>query len=127
MYTTYGILCCTSPKFLTRLIRSFSQKACFSTQGSKLIINAVGQDRVGIVSDVAGVVIDAGGNVGDSNAARLGDNFSLMMLVTVPEDKLDHLKARLSALSDVSAAIFAAADISDTARVAGCKLPWCGS
>mmetsp|Transcript_23409 Transcript_23409/g.23644 ORF Transcript_23409/g.23644 Transcript_23409/m.23644 type:complete len:237 (-) Transcript_23409:37-747(-) len=49
-----------------------------------LLINAVGLDRVGIVHDMTKEVIQVGGNVGSSQAAKLGNYFSFMMLVHVP-------------------------------------------
>jgi len=49
------------------------------------ILNALGIDRPGIVSDVTKIVTDVGGNVGESRAVKLGNHFSMMMLVTVPE------------------------------------------
>jgi glycine cleavage system regulatory protein len=54
------------------------------------------------------VIVAAGGNVGESQAARLGSHFSLMMLVTVPSLHLDDLKESLSGVPDMSAAIFEA-------------------
>ena len=68
-----------------------------------MIINAVGTDRVGIVSDMTKEVIDVGGNVGESQAARLGKHFSLMMLVEVPDDQVDTLQQKLSAMTDLTA------------------------
>ena len=44
----------------------------FSTGQKSLIINAVGNDRLGIVSDMSKFVNDAGGNVGESQAAHYG-------------------------------------------------------
>lgn len=75
---------------------------------ANLIINAVGKDRLGIVSDVTKMVIDAGGNVGDSQAAKLGSHFSLMMLVTLPKEKVDAFKTSLDSLSDMNAAVYEA-------------------
>lgn len=82
------------------------QKAHLSTAATRLIVNAVGQDRVGIVSDVAGLVIKVGGNVGDSQAATLGSHFSLMMIVDVPSDRRDDLTATLHDLPDMNIAVF---------------------
>ena len=46
------------------------------------IIHAAGADPLGIVTDVTAFVTEAGGNVGESVAGRLGFHyFSLMMLV----------------------------------------------
>jgi glycine cleavage system transcriptional repressor len=78
---------------------------CFSTKQQSLIINAVGTDRLGIVSDMTKEVIDVGGNVGESQAAKLGKHFSLMMLVEVPHDQVDVLQQKLSAMKDLTASV----------------------
>jgi glycine cleavage system transcriptional repressor len=70
-----------------------------------LIINAVGTDRLGIVSDMTKQVIDVGGNVGESQAAKLGKHFSLMMLVQVPHDQVEVLQANLSKMTDLTASV----------------------
>ena len=79
-------------------------------------------DRLGIVSDVTGLVIGAGGNVGDSQAAKLGSHFGLMMEVTLPRDKLDSLKAQLEAMPDMNAAVYEdpVSELSATPQI-GCK------
>jgi glycine cleavage system transcriptional repressor len=71
-----------------------------------LIINAVGSDRLGIVSDMTKYVTDAGGNVGESQAAKLGGHFSLMMLVSVPEASLDDFHAKLKNMKDMTASVY---------------------
>ena len=83
-------------------------------------------DRLGIVSHVAGLVIDSGGNVGDSQAAKLGSHFGLMMEVTLPRDKLDDLKAKLEAMSDLTAAVYEDS-VSEGAATptVGCKCRFC--
>eukprot|EP00537_Pseudo-nitzschia_pungens_P019480 CAMPEP_0172409036 /NCGR_PEP_ID=MMETSP1061-20121228/76161_1 /TAXON_ID=37318 /ORGANISM="Pseudo-nitzschia pungens, Strain cf. pungens" /LENGTH=349 /DNA_ID=CAMNT_0013145183 /DNA_START=238 /DNA_END=1288 /DNA_ORIENTATION=- len=73
-------------------------------------INAVGTDRLGIVQDMTKEVIDAGGNVGASQAAKLGKYFSLMMLVEVPESAVQALEERLETLEDLSTSICVAKD-----------------
>ena len=80
----------------------------FSTTGNNksLIINAVGNDRLGIVSDMAKFVTDAGGNVGESQAARLGSHFSLMMMVSVPESQVQALVEQLRNMKDMNASVF---------------------
>ena len=68
------------------------------------------------------MVIDAGGNVGDSQAAKLGSHFSLMMVVSVPTDQLDSLKEKLSSMHDMNAAVFEAEDVEEKHTPAiGCK------
>jgi predicted amino acid-binding ACT domain protein len=78
-----------------------------TAQTSHLIINAAGLDRLGIVSDVTGLVIAHGGNVGESVAGRLGASyFSLMMLVSVPEASRDALQHAVLSVPDLSSAVF---------------------
>jgi glycine cleavage system transcriptional repressor len=50
-------------------------------------------------------VIDVGGNVGESQAAKLGKHFSLMMLVKVPHDQVEILQAKLSKMTDLTASV----------------------
>lgn len=85
--------------------RSFVSTTNPHNKQTQLIINAVGTDRLGIVHDMTKEVIDAGGNVGASQAAKLGKYFSLMMLVEVPETEVESLKASLKQMKDLSASI----------------------
>jgi len=85
-------------------LNSFQRK--FSTK--RLVINAFGTDRLGIVSDMAKYVTEFGGNIGESQAARLGGHFSLMMLVSVPDDKVDTLMVRLKDIKDMEATFYTA-------------------
>lgn len=65
------------------------------------ILTLTGPDRVGIVGEVTGLLLERGGNVETSRMARLGGEFAVLMLVTIPETRLmelasafDGLKAR---------------------------------
>jgi predicted amino acid-binding ACT domain protein len=71
----------------------------------QLIINAVGSDRLGIVSDLTRYVTDVGGNVGESQAAKLGSHFALMMLVNVPENQVVALVDQLEEIEDITASV----------------------
>lgn len=82
-----------------------------------LIINAVGEDRLGIVSDISKLVIDCGGNVGESVAGRLGSHFSLMMLVSIPPNQLSALKEKVRAVPDLDAAVFDAKESAASAAM----------
>jgi glycine cleavage system transcriptional repressor len=84
-----------------------------STKPQRLIINAVGVDRVGIVSDMTKEVTDVGGNVGESQAARLGKHFSLMMLVQVPSDQVSTLQDRLAQMKGLTATACLTTDDND--------------
>jgi predicted amino acid-binding ACT domain protein len=103
--------------FLT--IRDRQPCALLST--SRYIIHASGIDRVGMVSDISGQVIQSGGNVADSAAARLGQYFSLMMLVDLPSNKADDLRQSLSSMNGIDAAVFEAKESSEFVPRVACK------
>lgn len=86
-----------------------------------MIINAVAFDRPGIVSDLTGIVMDHGGNVGESQASRLGEHyFCLAMVVTV--DDIEGLTSRLGSLQDMNATLFKTKSEIDTPPpAAACK------
>ena len=53
------------------------------------IITAVGADRAGIVADLAEMIFDLGCNLEESNMARLGSEFAMMLLATGQGDDLE--------------------------------------
>lgn len=65
---------------------------------------------MGIVSDMTSFVIDAGGNVGESQAARLGSYFSLMMMVSVPESEVGVLTEKFKKMNDLNASVYEVKD-----------------
>jgi glycine cleavage system transcriptional repressor len=71
-----------------------------------LVVNAVGLDRPGIVSDITKQVTEAGGNIGSSQASKLGTQFGLMMLVAVPKAQSGALKKTLSSMDGMSTSCF---------------------
>ena len=48
------------------------------------------------------MVVDKGGNVGESQASRLGSHFGLMMLVSVPKSSSEELQTALKELEGMS-------------------------
>lgn len=67
-----------------------------SASGRCIVVNAVGPDRPGIVADATRIVIDGGGNVGESHSQMLGGHFSLLMLVELPSaETAEGLRERL--------------------------------
>jgi len=107
MFSANRILCPLVSRGVLRLnqARSFVSATRINHKQTQLVINAVGTDRLGIVHDMTKEVIDAGGNVGASQAAKLGKYFSLMMLVEVPAGEVETLKESLQQLPDLSASI----------------------
>src|SRR5690242_347557 len=67
---------------------------------SKFILTLTGPDRIGIVDRVTGLLLDRGGNVETSRMARLGGEFAVLMLVSLPEDRAGGLDADLQGLRD---------------------------
>ena len=89
----------------SRSYSSTSHRSNSDNKPTQLVINAVGTDRLGIVHEMTKEVIDAGGNVGASQAAKLGKYFSLMMLVQVPSKEVQPLIQSLENLDDLSASV----------------------
>lgn len=101
------------------LVRSFS-----SREKEFLVINSVGIDRPGIVSGITKHVVDAGGSIGASQAAKLGAHFGLMMLVSVPKNQSASLQKSLANVDDMSTVCYVTTD-PKTVNIqpqSGCKL-----
>ena len=84
-----------------------SQKALLSTASkAHLIVNAVGKDRLGIVSEISKHVTDIGGNVGESQATKLGKHFSMMMIIDIPADQKETLEQQLQTMQGMNTTVF---------------------
>lgn len=90
--------------FSPALYKRASQHVRFfsATDQEYLVVNAVGPDRPGIVSDLTKLVVNQGGNVGESIASRLGAHFGLMMLISVPKSKSMELQDAVKGMADMS-------------------------
>lgn len=95
----------TSRSLVLSSLKNFSR--CISSLETEfLVINAVGPDRPGIVSEITKLVVEEGGNVGESQASRLGSHFGLMMLIEIPKMKSDALQSRVQLMSDMSTSCY---------------------
>lgn len=65
---------------------------------AQLLLTAVGADRPGIVSSVAAKVAEHGGNWLESRMALLAGAFAGIVLVDVPDDRVEELRAGLAGL-----------------------------
>ncbi|KGN41481.1 glycine cleavage system protein R [Knoellia aerolata] len=63
-----------------------------------LVLTVIGDDRAGLVKALADVIAEGGGNWERSHLSELGGKFAGIVLVTVPEDRADALRAALAPL-----------------------------
>jgi glycine cleavage system transcriptional repressor len=70
----------------------------FSMQ-TNLVLTLTGPDRIGIVENVTGLLVARGGNVEVSRMARLGGEFAILMLVSIPAEHVADLETDLESLS----------------------------
>ena len=62
-----------------------------------LAVTAIGHDRPGIVAGITAALLEAGGNVDDSQMSILHGHFAVMLIVSVPDGySLDELELRLN-------------------------------
>ena len=66
-----------------------------------LIIKGIGPDRPGIVSDISKFVTSSNGNIEESRMIRLGSEFSIIMLISIPDDSQDNLLAQLESIEGI--------------------------
>jgi glycine cleavage system transcriptional repressor len=59
---------------------------------SNIVFTLTGTDRIGIVEEVTRLLLDLGSNVETGRMARLGGEFAIILLVSVPADRLEGLE-----------------------------------
>ena len=57
-----------------------------------IVFTLSGTDRVGIVDEITSSLLELGGNIETSRMTRLGGEFAVLMLVSLPADKGDALQ-----------------------------------
>ncbi len=93
-----------------------------NTQMSYLILTAIGDDRPGLVEELATAISSHGGNWLESSMAHLSGKFAGIVKVAVPADKAEALKAALTKLSGLKvSAEVAATEKSALASVANAR------
>ena len=63
-----------------------------------IVLTLTGPDRIGIVDTVTELLLQHGGNVETSRMARLGGEFAILMLVSIPIEQLDGLDQQMETL-----------------------------
>lgn len=51
---------------------------------TEIVLTLTGKDRVGIVEEVTGILLELGGNLETSRMVHLGGEFAMLMLVSLP-------------------------------------------
>ena len=64
-----------------------------------LVLTLTGNDRVGIVESVTGLLLNFDGNIEASKMARLGGEFAMLALVSLPENQIINLESELNNLT----------------------------
>jgi glycine cleavage system transcriptional repressor len=57
----------------------------------EFVLTLTGPDRIGFVDEVTGLLVERGGNVETSRMARLGGEFAILMLVSMPAEQFSRL------------------------------------
>src|SRR3954453_6984307 len=71
----------------------------WNSMQSQFVLTLPGPDQIGIVDRVTGLLLDRGGNVETSRMARLGGEFAILMLVSMPAEQFDGLEMDLEGLA----------------------------
>jgi glycine cleavage system transcriptional repressor len=69
-----------------------------SLMSKNIVLTLTGRDKVGIVDVVTSLIASRGGNVESSRMARLGGEFAMLLLLSLPESELPNLDQDLAAL-----------------------------
>jgi glycine cleavage system transcriptional repressor len=64
-----------------------------------IVFTLTGPDRIGIVDEVTRMLLEVGCNVETSRMTRLGGEFAILMLVSIPSDELTGLDKNIAALA----------------------------
>jgi glycine cleavage system transcriptional repressor len=63
------------------------------------VLTLTGPDRIGVVDNLTRLLLDHGGNVETSRMARLGGEFAILMLVSMPADQFAAMEKDLESLT----------------------------
>jgi glycine cleavage system transcriptional repressor len=63
-----------------------------------IVFTLTGTDRVGIVDEVTQLLLDCGGNIETSRMARLGGEFAVLVLVSLPSERFNALEKAIAYL-----------------------------
>jgi len=64
----------------------------------RFVITLTGTDRIGLVEHVTELILECGGDVQASRMARLGGEFAMLMLVSIPDANTEQLSRNMENL-----------------------------
>ena len=71
----------------------------------KIIIYINGKDRVGLISDITKEISSLNGNIETSKMIKLNQDFNMLMLISINNQKIDVLNQNLSLYADLNISI----------------------
>lgn len=66
---------------------------------NRIVLTLTGSDRIGLVEHVTELILECGGDVRASRMARLGGEFAMLMLVSVPDGNAEQLFGNMENLT----------------------------
>jgi len=63
-----------------------------------IVLTLTGPDRVGLVERVTGILLELGGNIAGSRMTRLGGEFAMLMLLSLPDGAVERVEPALASL-----------------------------
>ena len=71
----------------------------------QIIIYVNGKDRIGLISDITKQISNLNGNIETSKMIKLGQDFNMLMLISINSQKIDLLNDNLSLYDDLNISI----------------------
>ena len=68
----------------------------------KIIINAFGKDKPGLVYKISKIILSQNGNIENSKMMQLESDFTIMMLVQIDANSIKTLKNKLNEIKDLN-------------------------
>lgn len=67
---------------------------------ASIVISLIGKDRIGIVDEATGLLLDLNANIETSRMIRLGGEFAMLMLVSLPAGEVGRVEKKLGIFSN---------------------------
>ena len=71
-----------------------------------IILSVIGPDKPGIISDISKIVKNHSGNIEKSRMIRLGDFFTIMVLITINKNHIKNLDYELNNYSNYQISVY---------------------